>query len=168
MQFAETEICRIATEIWSSVLGLPLQRREAFDLPQGAPLLTGRIEIRGAWEGAVAMQCSLTFARTATSRMLRLKAREAAEEEIRDAIGELANILGGNVKEFLPAPSQISLPEVTDGDVDSLQRPNGRLLSRLDFSCEGHPIRVAVVQHGQRGRHSPAVVRSLLTTDYCP
>ena len=34
------------------------------------------------------------------------------DEDIDDALGELANVVGGNVKAVLPGPSALGLPEV--------------------------------------------------------
>ena len=34
------------------------------------------------------------------------------EEDVADALGELANVVGGNVKAVLPGPSVLGLPEV--------------------------------------------------------
>ena len=36
------------------------------------------------------------------------------DAEVVDALGELTNMIGGNVKSLLPAPSQLSLPMVSD------------------------------------------------------
>ena len=34
------------------------------------------------------------------------------DEDVADALGELANVVGGNVKAVLPGPSVLGLPEV--------------------------------------------------------
>ena len=34
------------------------------------------------------------------------------DEDVDDALGELANVVGGNVKAVLPGPSVLGLPEV--------------------------------------------------------
>ena len=37
---------------------------------------------------------------------------EASPEEVRDLLGEMANLVGGNIKGMLPGPSRLSLPVV--------------------------------------------------------
>lgn len=45
-------------------------------------------------------------------RMLEAKPGELGEDEIRDAAGEMANILAGNLKSMLPQPSSLGLPVI--------------------------------------------------------
>ena len=41
--------------------------------------------------------------------------REVSLDDVRDALGEITNMIGGNVKALLPTPSRLSLPTVVEG-----------------------------------------------------
>ena len=62
------------------------------------------------------------------------------EEDFRDAIGEVANVVGGNVKSLVPDPGALSLPIV------SRDRPTtaGTLLHEVDLDWRGHRLVVSL------------------------
>ena len=65
------------------------------------------------------------MSREIAGRMFSIAPEEVKEDDIRDALSELANIIAGNVKALLPAPSHLSLPTYLGGrDVP-------------DIDCEG-------------------------------
>ena len=66
--------------------------------------------------------------------------------EINDAIGEVANMIGGNVKALMPAPSQLSLPTVTTG-IDYVVTFPGTQRRRCEaFLIEGNPLVVSILR----------------------
>ena len=113
MAAIDADIKDIARSIWATLFELPLEDGDAARLgPEST--VTSCVQIDGAWQGAVVLQCPLTLARTLTAAMF--QADTAPElDEVHDALGELANMLGGNVKALLPGPSRISLPAVAVG-----------------------------------------------------
>jgi chemotaxis protein CheX len=68
------------------------------------------VSISGGWNGRVMVACSTALARQVTARLLLITDAELADEDIRDAVSELANVIGGNVKSVMPGPSVLSLP----------------------------------------------------------
>ncbi len=81
----------------------------------GKRYVTAAVHITGEWEGTVAVACCDELARQITGVFFGVEPDEASDSEINDAIGEVANMIGGNVKALMPAPSQLSLPTVTTG-----------------------------------------------------
>ena len=81
--------------------------------------MVGTIHFGGEVVGVMRFNLSEAFARTVTSAMLGIEADEIkSNEEINDVIGELANIVAGNLKtEFLDAglTCVISTPSITSG-----------------------------------------------------
>ena len=67
-------------------------------------------------------------------------------DDVRDALGELANMLGGNIKALLPAPSQISLPAVAIGSDYELSVVGTGEVARVAFTCDGQPLLVTLLQ----------------------
>ena len=52
------------------------------------------------------------------------------DEDVADALGELANVLGGNIKSVLPGPSALGLPQIgtapATGRLDDVRRVDGQ------------------------------------------
>lgn len=137
MFIGAAELVRITDYVWSTVLEFDLE-----ELPDGAGPrdgLTGCVWIHGAWEGAVLLECDRDLARQAAAVMFERDAAQVSEHDLRDAIGELINMVGGNIKSLLPAPSELSLPVV---DVEP--PPLGRVVSRQRFGSRGQVLRVTL------------------------
>lgn len=71
--------------------------------------------VSGAWRGTVSVQLSAEAAQRAAALMVGVAA--ATTVEVADAVGELANMVGGNVKSLMPDPSSLSLPVVRAGTI---------------------------------------------------
>lgn len=56
------------------------------------------------------IECSESFARWAASRMF--DAEVSSRQDVGDALGELTNMVGGNLKALLPGPNRLSIPDV--------------------------------------------------------
>jgi hypothetical protein len=102
----------IAEEAWSALVG---DEEFLVPLPGGLPddAVSSWVDIVGPWNGAVV----LTTGRSTAEELSRCLLAEHAppvldEEDVEDALGELANVVGGNVKAVLPGPSVLGLPEV--------------------------------------------------------
>lgn len=109
----EDDLKVIAEQVWSSYLDLdgasplvptPAEKHQAD--------VTASVSVTGAWRGHVLISCSDAAARHVAAALLGIDFDDVAEEDIADALGELANIIGGNVKSLLPEPSALSLPHV--------------------------------------------------------
>ncbi|OLF06895.1 chemotaxis protein CheX [Actinophytocola xanthii] len=103
----------IAGQVWAAFLDdghevVPSEDQQApFDL-------SASVAIMGAFEGHVIVQCTTQASRDVASVLFEMPTEEVSEAEIGDALGELANVLGGNLKSMLPGPSTMSLPRVAE------------------------------------------------------
>jgi chemotaxis protein CheX len=135
------------SEIFEAMLGLPVSER-AVDM-DGARRLTACVQISGSWEGAVAVDCTEALARRVAESMLGLAPGEAGPEDVRDAIGEVANVAGGNVKALLGVECALSLPTVTEGIDLRVSVPGMGVVVEVGFVAEGEPVRVLVLEKGE-------------------
>jgi chemotaxis protein CheX len=146
MQFIEPEICNYTESVWDSILSLKVTRSEDNFCPIGKEdTLAGCVHIVGAWEGAIALQCPKPLARKAAAIMFSVKEENTTMEMIQDAIGELTNMIGGNIKSLLPSPCYLSLPTVAVTDYN-LHIPNTELITKVTFECQGLNFAVAVLK----------------------
>ena len=85
------------------------------DAPSGVPAyaLTAAIYYAGLWQGALLIECSEQQARAWSSHIMDLP--DPTSEDARDGLGELANVLAGNLKPLLPQGVSISIPSVVAG-----------------------------------------------------
>ncbi len=144
MQFIEPEIIKYVENIWSSTLSLEARQTETSYTPhEGEENLTGCVHIMGAWNGTVSLQCPKDMAVQAASIMFGLKCEDTEMEEIQDALGELANMTGGNLKALLPEPCSLSLPTVAITDYN-FRIPKTELITQVNFDCGGQVFSVSV------------------------
>jgi chemotaxis protein CheX len=144
MEFNESDIEQLTAGVWSSLLNLealPGPRKPAGD---ATDCLTGRVDIQGAWNGAVTLSCSVAMARQAAAVMFAVEPPAVTAEQMRDAVGELANVMGGNLKTLVPQPAQLSLPAVEDGANGANRGLPDKPLLQMDFVCENHPFGLAI------------------------
>ncbi len=149
MQPLEQEIVTLSESIWLSTLGLSLHPSPTHTdpLPSG-PTLDGIITISGDWQGAVILQMPRDLAQRVAAIMFSLGDQHPSLEDMQDALGEITNMTGGNLKALMPGSCFLSLPAVVDGNDYRIRIPTANVLSRVLFHCEGHPAVVSLVAAG--------------------
>jgi chemotaxis protein CheX len=82
--------------------------------------------------------------------MFAMNEQDLSLEEISDAVGEVANMTGGNLKTLMGYPATLSTPEVALGEAHELrQRRSFRPLYEMTFYTDGDPFVVHIVECGQ-------------------
>ena len=150
MQYIESEITEYTESIWRSTLALDVAPTEKTFAPQGKEnTLAGCVQITGTWEGTVAIVCPVNLVKKVSPIMFGIDENEAGEEEIQDAIGELANMTGGNIKSLLPEPSYLSLPAVAITD-HGFRVPGSELVTQINFACDDHLFMVSLLKRQEK------------------
>jgi chemotaxis protein CheX len=137
---AEPDIRGIASAVWGEMLGLPLEEAAAVRPPE---CITGFVEISGGFSGTVRVELSRPLARKVAAALFGMELEQVSDAEVVDAVGEVVNILGGNLKALLPGPSTLSLPRVEDGDVAG---EPGRLHARAGLSSEAQALCISLFE----------------------
>ncbi|MDH5803927.1 MAG: chemotaxis protein CheX [Gemmatimonadota bacterium] len=78
--------------------------------------VAAEVDVFGAWKGKVIVSCEKEVARKTAAQMFRIGAESLPLEAVHDAIGELSNMIGGNLTTFLPEVCNLSTPKVTTGE----------------------------------------------------
>jgi chemotaxis protein CheX len=119
MEPTTDDITSLTLQVCESVHGLPIESDgpsvERSEIP-----VSGTVWITGGWDGAVAIRGN-------------------------DAIGEIANMIGGNIKSLLPGPSKLSLPSVDhEGEAPDVAAAPGHSTT-WNFLVNGEPFAVTIV-----------------------
>ena len=109
----EDQIFGIVEYVWNAFVGIDLQRRSEgkVDRMRGY-FLSSSVEIEGAWQGEVSLLFSEELAHRVASHLFEMPITSVSQEEIRETLGEISNIMGGNLKRLLPEPCHLSVPVV--------------------------------------------------------
>ena len=129
------DIYGLAQSVFLGMLNLDVEESEA-QLQSGREMVTAAVYFAGAWKGAVLLQCDRRQACEFTARLMRIPLPAAFDDDVRDAVGELVNIIGGNLKPILPRGIAISMPSVVEGEPTSLRVCGGDPVIRLAFASE--------------------------------
>ena len=135
----------IVHQVWESLLqaaALPWTDPAA---PLPAAQVTAEVALAGDWTGRVRLGCDLATARSLARAMLDLDPdQDVSSEDVEDAVGEVVNVVGGNVKGTLPGSTALGLPQVRrDSPVEGDADPGGPV-TRYVVDWAGSPVLVEV------------------------
>lgn len=150
------EIEEIARDVWNALLGLEVTVAQA---PDECPdeVVTSVVTVSGDALGVVGVQTSGAGARAMAAAMFMMGADEVGEAEVADALGELANVVGGNVKGLLPGSNRLSLPALLDTGAEDPRDLTQPPLAEVFLTCDGEPVLIAL--------HALAAVPSAATSE---
>jgi chemotaxis protein CheX len=138
------EISQFVTDIWSTFLSAKAEPIDKTFKPKGKEnTLAGCVQITGEWQGSVTLYAPKDIGMKVAATMYGLSEAEVEDQQIQDVVGEITNVLAGNIKSILPAPCSISLPCVAVTDFN-LHHPGSEMLSAVNFECEGLEFLVAL------------------------
>jgi len=147
---ALADVQAITEQVWSSFLGdeEPLLQRFTEPSESGSvafpaeQVWSAAVSVHGDWTGSITVELSGAVAQSLTRLMLALADEPLEDADIADAVGELVNMIGGNVKSLMPGPSALTLPVVAAGR--AAHATDLAEVARLDAVWNGEPVRVSV------------------------
>ncbi|HOC39531.1 MAG TPA: chemotaxis protein CheX [Thermodesulfobacteriota bacterium] len=137
------------TEVFATMLSMDAER---FDVGSEDDLegerVVGSVSFVGAIMGTVSIHMAADFARMATAAMLGMDYDDVqAKEEVHDVVGELSNMVGGNLKSRFcddGFPCSLSLPSITTGSHFRIKCRDLTRHDRFGFHCQEHTVIVEV------------------------
>jgi chemotaxis protein CheX len=134
-------------EVFEIMLGCKLEVQP--DLGPVACEFTAMVGLAGQLCGVLTLQCTARGAALMASKMLGIDAQEA-DDQMWDAIGEIANMVAGNFKNKLTGMGEhcmLSVPTVITGSDYSCHPMSNSGSLEANFLFESIPMRVAVEIH---------------------
>ncbi|MGD0776707.1 MAG: chemotaxis protein CheX [Candidatus Solibacter sp.] len=140
------DLGRIAHDIFETMLGVEVEAAGQEWQP-ARDRLTGAVYLAGAWRGAVLLECDRAQACDFTRRLMAVPRPEKVDDDVRDTIGELANMIGGNLKSVLPRGVVLSMPSVVEGGDYCLRFCAGNaLLERMAYRSPAGVFWITLVE----------------------
>jgi chemotaxis protein CheX len=136
----EATVETIAQDAWIALVG---EEEVLVPLP-GEPVtdpVSSWVDVVGPWTGSVVLTTGRRTAEELTRALLAEHSPEVLEhEDVVDAFGEIANVVGGNVKAALPGSAGLSLPDV--GDAPAPRNPED--VCHVDLLWRGKTVSISV------------------------
>jgi chemotaxis protein CheX len=134
VEILPSELAQIVEAVFMAMLGLEASECGTSWFP-GGDRLTSVVHLAGEWNGAVLVECDRRQACRFAGRFLTMDLPAVVDDVVRDVLGELANMIGGNLKSVLTRGIQLSMPAVVDGCDYSLRVCGAKVQQRLAFQC---------------------------------
>jgi chemotaxis protein CheX len=141
-----TDAVRVATrEVFSMMMGLEVEAEPAYEEAHSTGTVDGvvaLIGLAGQWAGGGVLQCDAVLARKFYSSLLMTECEPSSDgvnEEVLDAVAEIANMIIGNVKNAIErdlGPIGLGIPSVVYGR-NFTTRSAGSNWIVTPFVCDG-------------------------------
>jgi chemotaxis protein CheX len=141
------DIDELTKTVWATVMGIELTASradgEAIER-DGQHFLSACIHLSGEWNGALVIDCPYNVAQHFAAVMFDDPA--VGRADVADALGELANMVGGNLKARLESVCQIGLPTVVDGTEYRLAVKGSECGCRVTFTGDAGQFWVSIME----------------------
>jgi chemotaxis protein CheX len=143
-------VTQIVESIFITMMDLEVSASETLCIPAG-DRVTSSVYLEGDWNGAVSIECNRQQACLFAGRLLAMDPPATVDDDVRDALGELANMIGGNLKSSMDANARLSMPSVIVGGDYELRICGSETRNRLAFQLDGGNFWVTVsAKDGER------------------
>lgn len=143
MHLSSDDVTQIVTEVWTSMLGIEAERLELAPVIEG-PAVAGSVGVSGAVDAQISLEMTATGAQQFAAVMFGLEVGDVSDDDVADAVGELTNMVGGNVKSLIADSGTLSLPVVAQGKPPTLRVVGGQVLLQDMYVADGNAILVTV------------------------
>ncbi|MGA2571388.1 MAG: chemotaxis protein CheX [Terracidiphilus sp.] len=148
-------VTEIVQSIFATMIGVDIVAEDVPWSPTG-DRLTSSVYLEGDWNGAISFECNRKHACHIAGHFLASDPPDEVNDDVRDVIGELANMIGGNVKSAISTDVRLSLPSVIDGSNYELHVCGSGSQDRIAFRFPSGVFWITVQAKDQAARTDPA------------
>ena len=147
------ELDQAVAAIFEAMLGMAVAPLPV-DWSPSPDRLAATVHVTGGWSAVIVFEVGPAMACRLAGRFLSMDTPEAIDNDVRDVLGELANMIGGNLKSAVAPDATLSIPDVVDGADFTLRICGGGEVSRQAFMCDDGEFWVSLIQSRQsKGNH---------------
>lgn len=146
-QHGAAQLAEAVGHVFETMLGLKAGPG-AGELPVSDDLVTAAVYLSGRHRGAVLIHCLATQACEFAGRFLSVAAPSLADDEVLDVLGELTNMVAGNLPCTLLPGTLLSVPSVFEGPARRLRICGSHGAERTPFVTVSGPFWVTTVSTG--------------------
>ena len=150
--FTEEQIAGYVIDATKEVFSTMVMMEVVDEFPLKEPVsrfkcsITGMVGFAGTYSGVISIHCPVALALQITSNMLGIDCDEV-NDDLNDAIGEIANMLGGSVKQVLSKGGldvKLSIPTVISGEDYTVNSLSDNDCVVVPFTIENHTLLVGL------------------------
>jgi chemotaxis protein CheX len=149
---------QIVESIFTTMLNLDIKIDDSPFHPV-ADRITSSVYLEGDWNGAVSLECSQQQACQFAGQFLSEDPPQTVNDDVRDVLGELANMIGGNIKSLIPGQIRLSMPSVIDGHDYAVRVCGSTVEEKVGFRFDGGVFRITVLS-GCSANETASAVRA--------
>lgn len=135
----------VVDEVWEAVVGTPLAAADGTVL-SGRHELAATVPYLGSWRGAIVMRLDATLARLVGARMFMMPADALSDTEIHDAVGEVCNMIGGNLRAHLSTACELGTPTIVTGVDLEVAIPDATPIASLHYRSGDDAVAFTLLQ----------------------
>jgi chemotaxis protein CheX len=144
-QAHEAEINQIVSETFETMLATQVVTSAPAEIADH--VLTALVTFAGDdWKGVLALECGSAPAVGFARRFLQDETIAELNSDVCDSLGELGNIIAGNLKSVLAPGLSLGTPSLVDGKNYHVRFPGGRVVTRCNFSSDVGPFTVRLIE----------------------
>jgi len=132
------------TSLFRTMLATEVAPAEHKDTHQET--VTALVGFGGGWQGAFEFECGRPEAVAFAQRFMQADDLNEFNEDVRDTVGELANVIAGNLKSVLPAGITMSAPTIIEGKDYKITVCGEKLLDSATFSTDAGCFTVRLIE----------------------
>ena len=150
-EFSIEMLTQIVGSVFETMMSLEVVKSRTSWVP-GGDRLTSAVHLAGAWNGAFLLECNTRAACRFVGRFLSIDPPDTVDDAVISVLGELANMIGGNMKCVMTPGIVLSMPSIVDGN--DLHLYGTEVLERLAFQCAEGNFWVTVLAMPPSSRES--------------
>ena len=136
----------VIQEIFSTMLGIEARAVEHAEGGNPAHMVVGAVHFAGPWKGVLLLECPPLAASAFTAKLTGISPPDSVDDDVRDAVGEIASMVAGNLKAILPPGTVLSAQTVVEGSSFTLKVCGENDSLKLEFDSSAGPFSLSLVQ----------------------
>ncbi len=145
MQLTDIGLHDVVDSVWNQMLGYEIVPTDGPIDFGTQPYLVGCVSITGDYDITLLVEVPEALARNLAATMFAMDESDLSPDEVFDTLGEMANMVGGNVKGLLAGNTQLSLPTVAEGEGFHVRVPGAETLTELAYTVGAWSMQTRLV-----------------------